>query len=264
VAGLSPFHFHRVIQATFGETPADFAKRLRLERALAMMAGPRPPSLTSIAIACGFSSSSDFSRSFKQRFGAPPRRFDIEAWRRARGGELDAVVADQITGVDRLQPRENPDGFRVRIRDLPTRTAAYIRVANPYRGDGVQSAAERLVSWAERHGLADGQWLGYQWDNPEVTALKDCRYYVAVVAEGFAARGEIGRHRFPPMTVVEVEMRGGIDLELRLLRWLYGVWLPRSGYIPDDQPCFEAFLGRPFAHGGEHFELAIQLPVRRR
>ena len=36
-----------------------------------------------------------------------------------------------------------------------------------------------------------------------------------------------------------------------------------SGYVPDDQPAFEAWLGRPFAHGLEHFELMLHLPVRR-
>ena len=65
------------------------------------------------------------------------------------------------------------------------------------------------------------------------------------------------------MTVAEVAIRGGLDLELRALQWLYGSWLPRSGFVPDDQPSFEAWMGRPFAHGTEYFELAAQLPIRR-
>ena len=71
---LSPFHFHRVFQALVGETLAEFVKRLRLERALVTMAHAPRSSLTTIALACGFSSSSDFSRCFKQRFGRPPAR----------------------------------------------------------------------------------------------------------------------------------------------------------------------------------------------
>jgi AraC family transcriptional regulator len=47
------------------------------------------------------------------------------------------------------------------------------------------------------------------------------------------------------------------------LQWLYGSWLPRSGFVPDDQPAYESWMGRPFAHGTEYFELAIQLPIRR-
>jgi AraC family transcriptional regulator len=65
------------------------------------------------------------------------------------------------------------------------------------------------------------------------------------------------------MMVAQVEIRGGIELELRALQWLYGTWLPRSGYVADDLPSFEAWIGRPFAHGMEHFEIHAQLPVRR-
>jgi len=261
-AMLSPHHFHRVFQALVGETPADFVKRLRLEKALGMMTLARPASLTKIALSCGFSSSADFSRCFKQRFGIPPSAFDINAWRREHAGELESglLLPNRVTS---LPSRDNPDAFRVRIRELPARTVAYIRVARPYEGDGVFRATRRLIAWAERHGLADNQWLGYQWENPEITALKDCGYYIAVEAEGFTPRGEIGRYRFPPMTVAQIEIRGGIDLELRALQWFYGSWLPRSRYVPDDQPGFEAFIGRPFAHGVEYFELYAQMPIRR-
>jgi AraC family transcriptional regulator len=264
-ARLSPFHFHRVFQVLVGETLAEFVKRLRLERALVMMAHAPRSSLTTIALNCGFSSSSDFSRCFKQRYGTAPSAFDIKGWREAHGAELQATVPEPAGRfhLDRLPAAHNPDGFRVKIRDLPARTVAYIRVLDPYRGDAVAKATQRLITWAERHSLADGQWLGYQWDNPEITSLEDCQYHVAVEAERFVPRGEIGRFRFPPMIVAQVEVRGGIDLELRALQWLYGTWLPRSGYVPDDQPGFEAWIGRPFAHGTEHFELYAQLPIKR-
>ncbi len=34
-------------------------------------------------------------------------------------------------------------------------------------------------------------------------------------------------------------------------------------FEPDDQPALEAWAGRPFAHGFEHFELSCQLPVKK-
>ena len=91
-AMLSPFHFHRVFQVIVGESPAEFVKRLRLEKALGLMARSQPPTLTKIAFECGFSSSSDFSRCFKQRFGASPRAFDIDASREPRRDRLEATV----------------------------------------------------------------------------------------------------------------------------------------------------------------------------
>jgi AraC family transcriptional regulator len=263
-ARLSPFHFHRVFQVLVGETLAEFVKRLRLERALVMMAHAPRSSLTTIALKSGFSSSSDFSRCFKQRYGAAPSAFDIKGWREAHGAELQSKIPDAGQfHIARLPLIRNPDGFRVKIRELPARTVAYIRVLDPYRGDAVVKAIQRLTRWAERNGLADGQWLGYQWDNPEITSLANCHYYVAVEAERFVARGEIGRFRFPAMTVAQIEIRGGIDLELRALQWVYGTWLPRSGYVPADHPGFEAWNGRPFAHGTEYFELYAQLPIAR-
>lgn len=264
VARISPFHFHRVFQALVGETPADFVKRLRLDKALGLMNRKPVMSLTSIALRCGFSSSSDFTRSFKQRFGVAPSAFDIGGWRTARGNELNRIVEqDSPNGqLKRLPSRLNPEKFKVRIRDLSARTVAYIRVSRPYQSNAVVKAADRLINWAELRGYSNGQWLGYQWENPEITPLEDCRYHIAVEAEGFTARGEVGQFKFPPMIVAEVEIRGGIDLEIRALQWLYGSWLPRSGFVLDDHPCFEAWIGRPFGHGTEYFEIRLQLPIR--
>ena len=65
------------------------------------------------------------------------------------------------------------------------------------------------------------------------------------------------------MTVVELAVKGDLALEMRAFDWLYGAWLPTSGYSPAHQPAFEAFDGLPFAHGDEHFELRLQLAVER-
>ena len=77
-AGFSSFHFHRVFKSLLGETLNQFVKRLRLERALYLMSHAPNRSLTDVALGCGFSSSSDFSRSFKQCYGAAPSVFDLE------------------------------------------------------------------------------------------------------------------------------------------------------------------------------------------
>jgi AraC family transcriptional regulator len=262
-AGVSPFHFHRVFKAAMGETLAQFVKRLRLERALYLMThAPRRP-LTEVALDCGFSSSSDFSRSFRQHFGQAPRRFDLAAFRETRRSEFDRLLAgDGAAPRPQLpEPGANPDGFEARLRELPARTVAYVRVFEPYREGAAQAAFECLLRWAEPRGLADGQWLGYMWDEPEIVALADCRYDVGLVVDAAVPEGEVGVFRFPPMRVAEVEVRGDILREVRALDWLYKTWLPHSGCVPADHPVFEAWIGRPFAHGNGHFELHCQLPV---
>lgn len=263
-ATFSPFHFHRVFKALIGETLNQFVKRQRLERALYLMSHAPGRSLTDVALDCGFSSSSDFSRSFKQRFGSPPSQFDLAAFRDSRRAEFEQVLASQEGGPDlpRLPVGENPDGFQVQLRDLPARTVAYIRVHDSYREGAAPDACTRLLNWALERGLADGQWLGYMWDDPEIVALKDCRYDVALVVDDVVPSGEIGRFVFPPMRVAEVVLSGDIQLEQRAIDWLFNTWLPRSGFAPDNQPAFEAWIGRPFAHGLEHFEIACHLPIK--
>ncbi|MHC4959743.1 MAG: AraC family transcriptional regulator [Planctomycetota bacterium] len=263
-AYFSPCHFHRVFRSLVGETLSKFVKRVRLERALYLLSHRDDPSLTDVALACGFSSSSDFSRSFKQRYGVPPRAFDVGEFRKSNRAEFKAALTppEEREWFTRLPRGENPDNFEVALRDYPARHVAYIRVHKPYASQGVPDAAERLVAWAQERGLADGQWLGYQWEDPEIVPLEKCRYDVAVVLpEAVAPDGEVGSFRFPAMTVAEVGIKGDIELEMRGIDWLFGTWLPDSGYAPADQPAFEAWDGRPFAHGFEHFELRIQLPV---
>ena len=263
-ACFSSYHFHRTFRCLMGETLASFVKRVRLERSVYLLSHREGAKLTEIALACGFSSSSDFSRCFRAAYGVPPREFDVEGFRRSRRAEMVASIAAPDDGhrLERLSPGSNPDGFTVTLRDQPARRVAYIRVYRPYEGSNVPQAIARLTTWAEARGLADGQWLGYQWDDPEIVALDKCRYDVGLEVPGSTlADGDMSTADFDSCVIAEIDIAGGIDLELRALDWLYRTWLPGSGYAPAHQPGFEAWNGRPFAHGMEHFEIRIQLPV---
>jgi AraC family transcriptional regulator len=263
-ACFSPYHFHRIFRALMGETLASFVKRVRLERSVYLLSHRKGATLTEIALACGFSSSSDFSRSFRRHYGVPPRRFDLERWRLAGREALAASLGprDGGNGLSRLPAGGNPNGFVVTLRRLPARHVAYIRVHKPYEGDHVVRAMERLMAWAEARGLADGQWLGYQWEDPEIVPLGQCRYDVGVeVPATTFADEEVSVTEFPACRIAEIDIAGPIEVEMRALDWLYRSWLPTSGYAPAHQPGFEAWNGRPFAHGMEHFEVRLQLPV---
>ena len=263
-ACFSSYHFHRIFRALMGETLASFVKRVRLERSVYLLSHRKGASLTEIALACGFSSSSDFSRCFRGHFGLPPSRFDVERFRQSGREALRASLTppDERHSLKSLPAGKNPDGFAVTLRNLPARRLAYIRVHRPYEGDHVVQAIGRLLAWAEARGLADGQWLGWQWEDPEIVPLEKCRYDVGLeVPDATSADGEVSITEFPACLIAEVDIAGSIEVELRALDWLYLTWLPSSGYAPAHQPGFEAWNGRPFAHGMEHFEIRLQLPV---
>jgi AraC family transcriptional regulator len=73
-ACLSPFHFHRVFKAVFHETPHEYLRRRRLERA-ARLLRETEDSVTEICLDSGFESPGSFSTLFRARFGASPREF---------------------------------------------------------------------------------------------------------------------------------------------------------------------------------------------
>jgi AraC family transcriptional regulator len=177
--------------------------------------------------------------------------------------ELTLVRPEERERLARLPIGANPDDFRVVLVDLPPRRVAYLRVQNPYANPGrVTGAAAHLVEWARERGLERGSWLGYQWDDPEIVPLDRCRYDIGVVVpESVVVGAGVSETRFAAMKVAEVRIAGSLELEMRALDWLYGTWLPRSGFAPDHQPCFEAYDGMPFADGTSHFRLRIQLPV---
>src|SRR6202167_226857 len=74
VACFSEFHFHRIFGAVSGETLNNFTKRLRLEKA-ARLLRYSDQNLIDLALECGFSSPSTFSRAFQKAYDIAPSRF---------------------------------------------------------------------------------------------------------------------------------------------------------------------------------------------
>src|SRR5215475_39489 len=70
--GLSESHFSRTFKRITGETPHQFALRLRLERASAALARSSSVGIAGIAAECGFFDQSHFTREFRKKFGITP------------------------------------------------------------------------------------------------------------------------------------------------------------------------------------------------
>jgi PAS domain S-box-containing protein len=71
-AGLSESHFSRTFKRITGETPHQFALRVRLERASAALARSSVTSIADVATECGFFDQSHFTREFRKKFGMTP------------------------------------------------------------------------------------------------------------------------------------------------------------------------------------------------
>jgi transcriptional regulator GlxA family with amidase domain len=74
IAGVSRARLLRTFAQTFGQSPGELLRDLRLNRAAALLSSSRRP-VASIASQVGYESRSHFSRLFKDRFGVDPTTY---------------------------------------------------------------------------------------------------------------------------------------------------------------------------------------------
>jgi len=263
LAHFSPFHFHRIFKALVGEPLHACIRRLRLEKAVFQMAHGPNATLTQIALSCGFASSSDFSRAFKQAYGFSPRRYSRDEFLRNSKIRQD-LLANAGYGFGKLPDARNPDRFRVRLVDRPAQRIAYVRVIGSYDMAKVIAGFDRLMDWGNRRGLVPGATLiGMSRDDPEVTPMSKAQFDWCLVVpshfcmDGHVAEGLIPRNRFAMLTC-----SGDLHKEDRAWQYLFHSWLPGSGFQPTHDPAMEVYRRSPLELGWSEFDLECCLPVK--
>jgi AraC family transcriptional regulator len=276
VANFSRFHFHRIFSALVGETLNGFVRRLRLERAASMLIAHPKETITQIALACGFSSSAGFARSFSEHFG-----MSASAFRQRRGRSPTAPLnnskirkTESNTGKaffpspyyidERKIKSKGRFEMTVEVKDMPEMYVAYYRHVGSYSGVG--EAFDKLMRWAGPRGLLQfpkTQMLGVYHDDPEITDPSRLRSSACVtVPEGTEVDGEIGAMTVPGGRFAVASFE--ITHEQFGEAWdeLMGKWLPESGYQPDDRPCYELYRNDPKTHPEGKFIVDICVPVK--
>ncbi len=294
VAAFSRFHFHRVFAGVVGETVGDFLKRTRLERAASRLTDHPLESVTEIAMACGFSSPSVFSRAFRERFSV-----SASEWRSGRGRDLDGMPAgrkgSKVAGMIGKESgtarnalgtpgQENPGAgeyipfitiderrlpmsklsYTVEVKDLPELHVAYARHIGPYSGMG--EAFERLGRWAGPRGfysVPDAKTLAVYHDSPEVTDPDKLRSSACVtVPAGTEISNGISLMVIPGGKFAVAHFAITMDQFGEAWDLLMGEWFPSSGWQPDDRMCYELYVNDPETHPEHKFILDICEPVR--
>lgn len=246
-AHFSPFHFHRIFRAVTGETVFGFLRRLRLERAANRLLSHPGEEITTVAMECGFSSSQNFAKAFRARFGMSP-----SAFRGSKGGNkaskegvaLSMRVRQDAGMVKMVSPQ--PERSRIMIRaeakEMPKWHVAYVRKMGPYGKETCEAAFGELMRWAGPRGLAGkGPMLGVYWDNPEVTAPEQCRTDAClVVPEGTNTEAPVavqdiagGPHAICEFEIPITGFQQAWDEAFR--------WLVESGLECADRPCYEFY-----------------------
>lgn len=230
VAHLSPYHWHRVYHAMCGETLAQTVRRMRLHRAAGELATTDTP-IARVATRAGYPNLQSFTRTFKAEYGLPPARFRAEGQHRAF----------ELQRADAAGPH-----FDVAVHTLP----ALALYGLPHRGSymAIGRAFDLLFARIAAAGLVRPgmRMFGLFHDDPDLTPEPELRSFAAV-AGCVTPADDIGLQRVdiegsPYGTLLHT---GPYTTMRAAYRWLYGQWLPASGYEPVGAGVVEEYLNSP-------------------
>jgi AraC family transcriptional regulator len=292
VACFSPWHFHRIFTALMDETPDDYVRRIRLEKAASRLYSSPSLPITEVARLCGFSTSALFSRNFAKRYGVSPSKYRLA--RRAPRDRSKNRQIDDKNGYPLDKDAHEPskggkdpflrggydlfcDGKESGMGDAPAVTArriepirtAYMWHSHGYH-QGVDATVDRMIKWARARELMrpDTKLLGVWLDNPEITPSDKCRLLVCV-----SLPDEVDQRQLALLTgrsfVGSWVIPGGLYAVWTQERTkitegfyrFYRYWLPDSGYVPTDAEGFMLYREPLDTAADRNYTVDIYIPI---
>ena len=254
VAALSKYHFHRVFLSQTGLNLAKFIQLARLRRASFRLAFEPGIKVIEIALEAGFESPEAFSRAFKRTFGQTPSHFrTAPQW------------PQWHTKYQFNLPPKGHKTMQVNIIDFPETKVALLE----HRGshDRVFETVAKFISWRKETGLSPiktSKTFGIPHGDPKTDKPEDYRFDVCGTIEsevpenGYGVKNSV----LPGGRCAVIQHRGARDFMEESILFMYREWLPQSGEVLRDYPCY--FHYRNFIHQVDEYALLtdIYLPLQ--
>jgi len=253
---FSPYHFHRIFTSVLGETPQDFVRRVRLERAANLLLKSPSLTITDIALNCGFSSSATFARSFKKHFGVTASEYAQTGSR-----EKSSRSRSPLSQAESALPDPTLD---VQVKPMPRLHLAYSANLKGYGLAEICRAWARICRWASARDLITPatKMVGISFDDPLITPPPKCRYYAGVtVPDELASDPMVGFLDIPAARCAVCRVTCRAEQIERAYRVFYRDWLPDSGLQPADHPCYEIYHETPDTNLAGQYVMDICIPV---
>jgi AraC family transcriptional regulator len=267
-AGFSKYHFSRIFQGILHEPLAHYVNRIRMERALFLLAHRSDKNMTDIAYELGFSDSAVFTRAFKNFYGISPREYRKEYSKNCKEPFLLSEY-NKDTAKKEWEGNPFPVTGQITIENLEEKQVAYVRHTGTYETLAKEyvSLIDTLFTQADRqHLLVEGQnWvLAMYHDNPEFGEASQFRTSLCLTVPDdikIYEDGILGR----------MKLEGGLyavgHFHIRQEQYgdawnfMYQEWIAGSGYVPRDYSPFEVYRNIPSADGSPIHEVEIYVPI---
>jgi AraC family transcriptional regulator len=257
-AALSTYHFARTFRVLMGETVMDYARRRRLTLAAVRLVA-EDVRLIDLALDSKFESQEAFARAFKRQFHQTPGDF------RKNGTRL---MANTLNAPDLSQLVHTKKKISMEPKLVETEEFKVIGMMANFNDDTKKGIPDLWSAFGPRMGEVSTRIEGTTYGVCFPTALdqENFDYMAAVPVENFdkIPDGMVARtipaHKFAVFTHKTGDDTMHNDLQ-KSVQYIWGTWLPNSGYEHAKVPDFELYDSRmdPMTGSGE-FDL--YLPVK--
>lgn len=267
IAGFSKYHFHRIFKGIVHESILQYSNRVKLERAANFLIHRTDLTVTDIAYQFGFTDTAIFSRAFKNYYHLSPTNFR----KNCKASNKNSPYNDSSMKIT-AKNEENKVHGKVSIETMDEMYVAYARHLGTYEdlktvfGSLMQKLFHNLV---QRNLMEPGKAkvLTLYHDNPEITEDQHRRTSLCITI---------------PQNAVETVQNGDSDIEVMTIPagryaighfeifqteyaaawdYMFGEWLPRSGFLPRGFPAFEVYLSAPDPDPRKKHLVDIYLPI---
>ncbi|MED3054359.1 AraC family transcriptional regulator [Bacillus thuringiensis] len=257
IAGFSKFHFHRIFKGIVDEPLSRYVNRLKLERATNLLTYRLDMTITDIAYHFGFTDSAVFSRTFKNYYGVSPSQYRND----------NSKNCKDVRGIPQYNECKKVRG-NVEIVTADDINVAYTRHIGTY-GELIiafPKMIEKLFHYAAKqnyHVFDDTKVLTIYHDHHEFTEDYHLRTSLCITIPDASAveTNDIGIMVIPSgkyavghFEIFQDEYKGAWD-------FIYGKWLPNSGYKPRDSYPFEMYKNDPRRHPEKKHIVDIYVPI---
>lgn len=251
IACFSPFHFHRIFSAYFGESLNNYIRRLRLERSAKRLCYTKIP-ISDLAFSAGYETPSSFTKAFKQQFSESPSAF--------RKNKIIEIIKTQ-----KIQFKNNEEKIDMKseIRNRPETKVIYSRQTGKYE-TAASKAWQEVCSYAFPRQLVaqNAEFIGVSHDNPDFTKEDKLRYDACIsITANLKAEGEIGLQVLAGGNYKVFLHKGPYENLLQTYQQIYGTWFEKTNYKLRNLPCFELYLNHPDKTPKEELLTEIHIPV---
>ncbi|WPC43987.1 AraC family transcriptional regulator [Clostridium sp. JS66] len=267
-AGFSKYHFSRIFQGILHEPLAHYVNRIRMERALFLLAHRTDKNMTDIAYELGYTDSAVFSRAFKNYYGVSPKEHRKEYSKNCKDSFLLSEYNKNTAKKEWAGDPFTVTG-QITIEKLEEKQVAYVRHTGTYETLAKEyvNLMQTLFDYARKqHLLVDGQnWvLAIYHDNPEFGDESQFRTSLCLTVPesiGIQEDGILGTMKLEGGLYAVGHFQIQQEQYGDAWNYMYQQWITGSGYIPRNSYPFEVYRNDPYVSERHIHEVDIYVPI---